>query len=30
MLAIAGGTPVRQRPFPKWPIHDESDTSGVM
>ena len=29
MLAIAGGTPVRQRPFPKWPIHDESDAQAV-
>ncbi|MGI6082224.1 MAG: DegT/DnrJ/EryC1/StrS family aminotransferase [Limnochordia bacterium] len=29
MLAIAGGTPVRQKGFPKWPIHDESDAQAV-
>lgn len=29
MLAIMGGMPVRQRPFPTWPIVDESDVEAV-
>ncbi len=24
-LALEGGSPVRMRPFPEWPVHDESD-----
>lgn len=29
MLALTGGTPVRQKRFPSWPIHDESDAQAV-
>ncbi len=28
-LAIEGGTPVRQKPFPSWPIHDEQEVRAV-
>ena len=24
-LAIDGGTPVRHKPFPTWPVHDERE-----
>jgi dTDP-4-amino-4,6-dideoxygalactose transaminase len=29
-LAIDGGTPVRNKPFPKWPIHDERDEQALL
>src|SRR5688500_8213343 len=29
-LAIDGGTPVRDKPFPKWPVWDESDEHAVL
>jgi dTDP-4-amino-4,6-dideoxygalactose transaminase len=28
-LAIAGGTPVRQTPFPRWPVWDEQEVNAV-
>jgi dTDP-4-amino-4,6-dideoxygalactose transaminase len=28
-LAIDGGTPVRARPFPEWPVFDESEIAAV-
>jgi dTDP-4-amino-4,6-dideoxygalactose transaminase len=28
-LAIDGGTPVRTRPFPEWPVFDESEIAAV-
>lgn len=28
-LALLGGTPVRTRPFPSWPIHDDADNARV-
>jgi dTDP-4-amino-4,6-dideoxygalactose transaminase len=28
-LAINGGSPIRSKPFPKWPIHDERDLAAV-
>ncbi|HEU5160018.1 MAG TPA: DegT/DnrJ/EryC1/StrS family aminotransferase [Streptosporangiaceae bacterium] len=29
-LAINGGTPVRTRPFPGWPRHDEAERRGLL
>ncbi|WP_396625648.1 DegT/DnrJ/EryC1/StrS family aminotransferase [Luteitalea sp.] len=29
-LALLGGTPVRTRPFPSWPIFDETDEARVL
>lgn len=29
-LAINGGTPVRRRPFPKWPIYDRLEQSAIQ
>lgn len=29
-LAMFGGTPIRSRPFPSWPIFDESDEQRVL
>jgi dTDP-4-amino-4,6-dideoxygalactose transaminase len=29
MLAINGGTPYRQTPFTKWPVHDEAEVVAV-
>ena len=29
-LAIDGGTPVRAKPFPTWPVWDESDEQAVL
>ena len=29
-LAIDGGTPVRDKPFPTWPVWDESDERAVL
>ena len=29
-LALLGGTPVRTRPFPTWPIFDEADEARVL
>ncbi len=29
-LAIAGGTPVRAKPFPSWPVFDESEEKAVV
>ncbi len=28
-LAINGGTPVRTKPFPTWPVHDEAEIEAV-
>jgi dTDP-4-amino-4,6-dideoxygalactose transaminase len=28
-LAILGGSPVRQEPYPSWPVHDERDIKAV-
>src|SRR5262245_31671748 len=28
-LAIAGGTPLRQRPFPRWPVWDQEEVEAV-
>ncbi len=28
-LAIDGGTPVRKRPFPAWPVHDEREVAAL-
>ena len=28
-LAILGGVPVRQEPYPEWPVHDERDVAAV-
>jgi dTDP-4-amino-4,6-dideoxygalactose transaminase len=28
-LAIFGGTPVRDEPYPAWPVHDERDVAAV-
>lgn len=30
MLALLGGTPIRTKPFPKWPISDESDEEVLL
>lgn len=30
MLAIDGGTPVRTRPFPDWPLHDDAERRGLL
>ena len=29
-LALEGGTPVRQRPFPSWPIWDENEEKQIL
>jgi len=29
ILAINGGKPVRKRPFPDWPIHDQHEVSAI-
>ena len=29
-LAIKGGTPVRTKPFPEWPVWDESDEKALL
>lgn len=29
MLAIKGGAPVRNRPFPQWPVRDQTDEEAV-
>ena len=29
-LAIEGGTPVRQEPFPSWPIWDEREERQLL
>lgn len=29
-LALHGGTPVRTRPFPQWPVHDHHDEARVV
>jgi dTDP-4-amino-4,6-dideoxygalactose transaminase len=29
-LAIAGGTPLRQKPFPNWPIWDQEEVAAVQ
>ncbi len=29
-LAILGGEPVRQEPYPPWPVHDERDVEAVV
>lgn len=29
-LAINGGTPVRARPFPTWPVFDETDEAAIL
>lgn len=29
-LAVLGGKPVRTKPFPKWPVHDESESKALM
>ncbi len=29
-LALLGGTPVRTRPFPSWPLHDSSDERSLL
>ena len=29
-LAVNGGTPVRTKPFPKWPVVDGSDEKAVL
>jgi dTDP-4-amino-4,6-dideoxygalactose transaminase len=29
-LAIAGGTPLRQRPFPRWPVWDQQEVEAVQ
>src|SRR5687768_15252396 len=29
-LAVHGGTPVRQRPFPRWPMWDETERLGLL
>ncbi len=29
-LALLGGPPVRSRPFPKWPVSDDSDEKAVL
>ena len=28
-LAINGGTPVREKPFPKWPVWGEDEMDGI-
>ncbi len=28
-LAILGGTPVRTKPYPQWPVHDERDVAAA-
>jgi dTDP-4-amino-4,6-dideoxygalactose transaminase len=29
-LAIEGGTPVRSRPWPRWPIFDETEEQAIL
>src|SRR5918999_510736 len=29
-LAVNGGTPVRTRPFPRWPHHDDAERDGLL
>lgn len=29
-LAILGGIPVRTKPWPKWPVHDQSDAEALL
>jgi 3-amino-5-hydroxybenzoate synthase len=29
-LAVNGGAPVRTRPFPAWPLHDEAERRGLL
>ncbi len=29
ILAINGGKPVRKRPFPKWPVHDQHEVNAL-
>ncbi|MBN1153396.1 DegT/DnrJ/EryC1/StrS family aminotransferase [candidate division KSB1 bacterium] len=29
-LAILGGEPVRTRPFPTWPVHDQDELNGLI
>jgi dTDP-4-amino-4,6-dideoxygalactose transaminase len=28
-LAVDGGTPIRKKPWPKWPVHDENEVEGL-
>ncbi|MGE4003900.1 MAG: DegT/DnrJ/EryC1/StrS family aminotransferase, partial [Planctomycetaceae bacterium] len=28
-LAVNGGTPVRRKPFPSWPVHDQAEADAV-
>src|SRR5256885_3980288 len=30
VLAIDGGTPVRSRPFPTWPLYDDAERRGLL
>jgi hypothetical protein len=29
-LAVNGGTPVRTKPFPSWPIFDDAERRGLL
>jgi dTDP-4-amino-4,6-dideoxygalactose transaminase len=29
-LAVQGGTPVREKPWPRWPVHDERDERALL
>lgn len=29
-LAVAGGTPLRTKPFPSWPVHDAGDRERIL
>jgi L-glutamine:2-deoxy-scyllo-inosose/3-amino-2,3-dideoxy-scyllo-inosose aminotransferase len=29
-LAVKGGTPLRTKPYPRWPIFDETESSGLL
>lgn len=29
-LAILGGEPIRTKPFPKWPVHDQDEVDGLI
>jgi dTDP-4-amino-4,6-dideoxygalactose transaminase len=29
-LALAGGTPLRSKPFPAWPVHDEREANALV